>query len=159
MENTNDPQVKTPAPNEIPDLTDTLFEETATLEMCVPGTNKPAGWVWTLAGPSHPQSVAYSKEEERKAAHRENLMEQARVNGRKWKGDERSDADKRREFIEGLVARIVTWNPVKIGGKVWDFSATNAIELLLKPEMGGYISQYVDYLTSQKAFMKASAIK
>lgn len=149
----------TETPAEIPDLSSTLFLETADLDMLVPGTANLAGWKITLAGPSHPKATAYRDDQARRDIHKANLVEQARVNGRKYKATDETPAEQRQKFIEGIVARIVTWTPIKIGGKQYDFSDANAVELLSEPKMGGYLNQIVDYIVSETAFTPNSATK
>ena len=150
---------ETETPTSIPDLSGTLFQETAELQMLVPGTVNLAGWTITLAGPSHPKSVAYRDDQARRDIHKANLVEQARVNGRKYKAQDETPAEQRQKFIEGMVARIVTWTPIKVGGKQYDFSDANAVELLSMPAMGGYLQQIVDYIISETAFTPTSASK
>jgi hypothetical protein len=149
----------TESPASIPDLSGTLFQETAELQMLVPGTGNLAGWTITLAGPSHPKAVAYRDDQARRDIHKAGLVEQARVNGRKYKAQDETPAEQRQKFIEGIVARIATWTPIAIGGKTYTFTDANAVELLSKPEMGGYLSQIVDYLVSETAFTPNSASK
>ena len=138
------------------DLTGMLPVDTAVLQIYRPGTNEPIGWEWTMAGPAHAKTVEFNNNAARKASHRDMLMEQARVNNRKWKGEDKQPEERRREFIEGIVARIVTWTPVQIGSTVYEFSEKSAVELLLKPEMGAFVAQAVDFLIDERAFTKDS---
>lgn len=141
----------------VADLTALLPNDTAVLHMVVPGTNKRIGWDITMAGPGHPKTIALSNEATRERLHRDALIEQARVNGRKWKGEDKQAEESRREFIEGLVGRIVTWTPVKIGDEVVEFSEKAAIEFLLRPHLGPYVAQITDFLLEERSFMTDSA--
>ena len=144
-------------PNKVIDLGGGLLpSDTAELHIVKPGTNEPIGWVITMAGPSHPQSVSQSEKASRRYLHREAQIEQARANNRKWKGDDKQPAESRREFIESIVGRIVTWTPVRIGTIQYDFSPETAIELLSKPDMGLYVAQIVEFISDEKSFMTGS---
>jgi hypothetical protein len=142
---------------------DALPSDTGTLQTVFPGTNKRTGWDVTFAGPGHPKTIALNQETSRKELHKSEQIERARVNGRKWKGDDKTPDEQRREFIEGLVARIVCWTPVNFGEGPVEFAEGDAtapkraIELLLKPKLGAYVAQFVDYLIDERAFMKDSA--
>ncbi|CDN52538.1 Putative branched-chain amino acid ABC transporter [Neorhizobium galegae bv. officinalis bv. officinalis str. HAMBI 1141] len=113
------------------------------------------GWIVTLAGPSHPKSVAYSDAVARRALDRAKRQEQAQVNGKKYKAEDQTPDDVRRENVEGVVARIVEWTPVKIGADTYD--ASRAAELLIKPEMGWAYAQILDAFGDERRFTKASA--
>ena len=139
------------------DLGGFLPNDTAQLHIVIPGTNKRTGWVVTMAGPGHAQSIALSNEASRKYLHTQALQEQARVNGRKWKADDKQADDQRREFIESLVGRIVDWTPVCIGSEVIKFTPASATAFLLRPYMGPYISQFTEFLLDDKAFMTDSS--
>ena len=115
------------------------------------------GWVVTFAGPSHPKTVALNNEVSRDALRRAKEIELSRVNGRKWKGDGKDVDTNRREFVEGIVSRIITWTPVELDGKRYEFEAKSAVELLLNPKMGAFVAQFVDFLTEDRSFMKDSA--
>lgn len=139
------------------DLTAIMPSDTADLHIVAPGTNKRIGWVITIAGPGHDKTVAFNNGNERKRLALEQRIESSRVNGRKWKGDDKQPDDSRREFIEGLVARIVTWTPVDIGAGPVAFSDKAAVELLLNPKMGPFVAQIVDFLLDERSFTTGSA--
>lgn len=141
----------------VTDLSAFMPDDTSELYTVVPGTNKRTGWVITLAGPGHAKTVAANNEASRKQLHREQMQENSRVNGRKYKAEDRQPEEQRREFIDGLVARIVTWTPVRIGAETFEFSDKTAADLLLRPAMGPYVAQVVDALIADGAFMKGSA--
>lgn len=141
----------------VANLAGTVFLETAELHMLIPGTADKSGWVLTMAGPSHPQSVELFDRQARRANKRSSDIERAQVNNKKWKGDDREPEDIRRETVTDIVARIVTWSPVNFGNGVIEFEPEKAVELFLQRQYGGYFAQIVDFLTSEKAFLKASA--
>lgn len=139
------------------DLSATLPSDTAELHMVVPGSNKRNGWVITMAGPGHAKTVALNNETARKQLQLDQRIEQARVNGRKFKSEDKQPDEQRREFIESLVARIVTWTPISIGDEKFEFSDKTAIDLLSRPVMGPYVAQIVDAIIDERFFMKDSA--
>lgn len=142
----------------VANLAGTVFLQTATLQMLIPGTADLSGWILTLAGPSHPQSVELFEKQARRANKRAGDIERAQVNSKKWKGDEdRDPEDIRRETVSNVVARILDWTPVNFGEGAIEFSQEAAIELFLDRGKGAYFGQLVEYLTSEKAFMTASA--
>lgn len=138
-------------------LADALPIDVATLCTVFPGTNKRTGWNITFAGPAHEKTVALNNEAERKRLERSKEIEVAQVNGRRWKGESIQPEESRREFIEGIVGRIIDWNPVDFGDGPIEFSEKAAVELLMQPKMGAYVAQMVDFLIGEKTFTKASA--
>lgn len=143
--------------NEVVDLTAFLPQDVSILDILKPGGTEPTGWKITLAGPSHPQTIAWSNELSRKNLHRQKQIETAQINGRKYKGEDRSPDELRNENVQGIVSRIVSWTPVRIGDETFDFSPDRATELLLRPTMGWAYVQIVEYLGDEKSFTKASA--
>lgn len=141
-----------------------LPDDRGVLHTVFPGTNKPTGWDIVLSGPGHPKTVALGEKAERERLQRAAEIERAQVNGRKWKGDaDVSPKQSRREFIESLVGRIISWTPVNFGSGTVTFEENDAsaparaVDTLLDPKLGAYVSQIVDYLLAERAFMKGSA--
>jgi hypothetical protein len=141
----------------VANLMDDLPMDTSDLHVVKPGTNKRTGWVVTFAGPGHPKTIALNTETLRKQLDEAKRIKQSQANSRKVKLDDEQPEDSRREFIEGLVARIVTWSPVDFGEGPIEFSDKAAVALLLDPKKGAYVSQFVDFLIDDRAFMKGSA--
>lgn len=141
----------------VADLDGDLPGDTAELKMMKPGTGSPNGWVLTMAGPAHPKTLAFKERMRREQLHKQAAIEQAQVNGRKYKAEERSPAEADAETFQWVVSRIVTWTPVKIGGETISFSDDAAVSLLSRPTMSAYLQQIVDYLGAERAFMPASA--
>jgi hypothetical protein len=141
----------------VTNLADALPMDTADLYIVRPGTSKRTGWVITMAGPGHPQTIELNNETSRKQLDETRTIKQQQANGRKVKIDEEQPEDNRREFVESLVARIVTWTPVDFGDGPVEFSPKAAVNLLLDPKKGAYVGQIVDYLIAEKSFMKGSA--
>lgn len=145
------------APMAVVDLEADLPGETAELQIVKPGTSTPSGWVITMAGPSHPKTLAMRAKIQRERLRKEAVIEAAQVNGRKFKPDEKSVEEAEMETMRWVVSRIVTWTPVRIGGEVIEFSDEAAIALLRRPAMSAYLQQIVDYLNADRAFMPPSA--
>ena len=62
-----------------------------------PKTLAPTGWTWTFYGPGHAATVALSNRVAQAALKRAAARRQAQVNGKKWKEDEESLDQLRRE--------------------------------------------------------------
>lgn len=142
------------------DLSGSLPADSFALSIMVPGTSKATGWVIELAGPSHPQTVALNADTGREALEKEKAIEFAQVNGRKWKMDDETVADRRRKNVSKVCRRIVGWSPNPTFKSVSPdpivFSLTAATDLFLRPEMGGYFLQVTEYLNAERAFMPPS---
>lgn len=143
------------------DLSDSVPVDSFMLDIYFPGTNKPTGWKIEIAGPAHPKSIAVGDDQAREAMADERAVKFAQANGRKFKIDDESVADRRRKNVGRIVARIIGWSPNPVFKQVAStplmFSERTAIDLFLRHDMGSYFSQIVDYLNSEKAFTKASA--
>lgn len=144
-------------PADAVDLSALIPIDTADLHIVAPGTNERTGWVITFAGPGHPKTIAINNETSRKQLEEAKRIKQAQANGRKYKADDVQPEESRREFIEGLVARMVAWTPVKIGAETFEFSDKVAVDLLLRPVMGAFVSQIVEFLIDERTFTKDSA--
>lgn len=131
--------------------------DVAIMEVLKAGGVEGTGWFVTFAGPAHPKTVAWSNEAARKSLRKAQLVEQAQVNGKKFKGEDRDPDDVRRENVAWVVARIVDWTPISVGGKSYDFTDVAATELLVKPEMGWAFTQMVEFLAADTSFTKRSA--
>ena len=138
-------------------MADDLPNDTAELHVVKPGTNIRTGWVITLAGPGHPQSIAMMNEGERERLHRSAEMERAQVNGRKWKGEDQQPDEARKKTVSSVCKRIVGWTPVDFGEGTVEFSHENAVKLFMNPKFGAFFGQVVDFLTAERAFMPDSA--
>jgi hypothetical protein len=71
----------------VADLSDVMPQSSGVLHIVVPGTNKRTGWQITFAGPGHPKTVAQNEELARAALDKQERIEFAQVNQRKWKTD------------------------------------------------------------------------
>jgi hypothetical protein len=140
------------------DLSALIPLETAVLEILKPGGIESTGWKITFAGPAHPKTVAWQNEQSRKSLRKAQQIEQAQVNGRKFKAEDKDPQEQQRETVSWIVARIVDWTPIKLGaGEPMRFSDAVAIDLLVKPELGWAFSQMVDFITDDRSFTQRSA--
>jgi len=142
----------------IPSLDFDDFEaaETGTMEVLDARAN-PTGWTWEFAGPGHPKTEALNNRKARERLNKEKAIEQAQVNGRKWKAEEETPEERRAGNIADVVARLVGWSPIEIGGKPFVFSAEAATEFLSHPKRIGVLLQAMEFLASEKAFTPRSS--
>jgi hypothetical protein len=139
------------------DISAAMPVDSAVMEVMKPGGVEGTGWFITFAGPSHEKTLAWAEQASRRALRRQAAIEQAQANGRKWRPEDRAPADVRRDNVEWIVARILDWSPVKIGGEIIGFSEAAAIELLLRPDMGWAFAQAVEFLAGETSFTRPSA--
>lgn len=149
------------------DLSAVMPEDTGTLHIVVPGTNKRTGWQITFAGPGHAKTVAQNDKLSRSNLDRQERIEMAQVNGRKWKGDGKQPEDVRRENVAWVVGRILHWTPVTVAqfsdqpvelpADATPEQVKRAQDLLLQPYMGPFFLQMSDFLTAEASFISASA--
>lgn len=156
MSDTDKPQ---PAAANLFILDDAAPLDTLDYDTRHPLTEEPTGWIVTFAGPAHPQSIALADKSAKEGLRAAREIQKARINGKKFKPEETTPDDERREFVEGLVARIVTWggNVPSYKGKVYHFNPKDAVELLLFPQMGNFVKQFTDVLVEEKSFMPGSS--
>lgn len=142
--------------SEVVDLSFFLTTEESELEINSPD-GKPTGWKIRLASPAHPQTVEWNEKSMRQNLHRQKLIEQAQVNGKKYIAEEKTPDEQRRENVDWVVARIIDWTPVKLPWGTFSFSRKAAEDLLVRPEMNWALSQIMEALGEEKRFMKRSA--
>lgn len=145
------------------DLSAAIPVDSATIDILLPGSDKPSGWRIELAGPGHPKTVAVSQEVSRERLDKEKAIEFAQVNGRKWKTDGETPEERAQRNVTRVVRRIIGWSPPPVfkhinDGKPIEFSETAAVDLLLRPEMGWVLAQIADYLNAERAFTQGSAL-
>lgn len=130
------------------------------LAILKPGTDRPTGWVITLAGPGHPQTIALNNEISRENLEKEKAIEFAQVNGRKWKVEDETVDERRRRNVLRVVRRIVSWSPDPVirsfSPDPIAFSIESAVKFFLVPEHGSFLLQVTEYLAGERAFMPPS---
>jgi hypothetical protein len=142
------------------DLSGTRPLDTFTLDIAFPGTSKPTGWKIELAGPAHPQTVAIGEDVGQEIFDKQNAIEFAQVNSRKWKGDGETLAARRQRNVTIVCRRILGWSPNPVFSFVSPdpiaFSLDAAVKLFLRPDMAQYFQQINDYINGEKAFLQPS---
>lgn len=131
--------------------------DTAVLTIINPADDTPTSWQITMAGPGHPKTVALSARSERERLAKSAAIEQAQVNGRKWKAEVPTADENRRSNVQSVVDRIISWTPVDFGDGPITFSEETAVALFMDPRKGKYFAQLVEFLTGEKAFFTNSA--
>lgn len=140
------------------DLSGMTTLESYKLGIMKPGSSTPTGWVIELAGPSHPLTIAVANDLSRESLDKERAIELAQVNGRKYKGGEQETVDeRRRRNVTKLCRRIVGWSPDPTFNFVSPdpiaFCVAAAVDLFMRPELGGLFVQVTDYFNGERAFM------
>lgn len=137
-----------------------LPEDTIDYQVKYPGTDKPTGWVITLAAAHHEKAQRYARQKAEREIRKAQAIEQSQYNFKKVKVEERSLEDTRRENVMFVVSRIIGWNPVSFpginGGNAIEFSDDAALDLLLNPKLGFVFSQLVDVINDDRSFMPRS---
>lgn len=124
--------------------------------MTVLSGGEPTDWVWTFAGPGHPQAVAQVNRALRERLLREKAKEQAAANGKKWKAPDRTADEAMAEDADYVMERLLGWSPIKMGGEDYPFSQENARKLLMDPRKGALRRQAVEFLLEDNSFTKRS---
>lgn len=139
------------------DLTlDSLADaEIASLNIAVGGI--PSGWFWHFAGPGHPKFIDQQNRVSRERLHKEKLMEQARVNGKKWVAPEGTPESVREENIDYVIERLVSWSPLRIDKADFPYSVENARLILSDPKRVGMLTQALEFLSADSSFTQRSA--
>ena len=141
------------------DLSAFIPADTAVLDILAPGSAAPIGWRITFAGPGHPKTIAFNEAKNRETLHRNRQIEMAQINGRKYKPEERSVDEARRENVQWVAARIVDWTPVtlKPGAAPIAYSEKAAVDIFVDPDLGWVYAQCLDFLVSEQSFTRTSA--
>lgn len=149
--------MKDAAETAVPSFDMDAFEASDTGKMEVlDAAGRPTGWFWEFAGPGHPKTEALNNRFARERLHKAAQMEQAQVNGRKWKADEEDPSAVRAKNIRDLVDRLVGWSAVEIGGKDFPFTPESAVEFLSHPKRVGVLTQAMEFLAAEKSFSPRS---
>lgn len=133
------------------------FDAADDAEMTVRVGGKPTTWVWSFAGPGHPQTIAQSNRLARERLNEDREKEEARVNGRKWVDHEDTPESSRLRNVNWVVERLLGWSAVKIDGEIVPFSQDAARKILMDPRKQQIFVQALEFLASEKSFMRRSA--
>lgn len=121
-----------------------------------PVTDLPTGWLWTFYGPGHPVTVQMSERLSREILQERRAKEQAQVNGKKWKADEREPQEFAREAATNIATRVKEFTPIRLNGEQIVFSKEAVIQLLLDPKKGWLYAQIQNFLRDDANFIKPS---
>lgn len=121
------------------------------------GDGRRTGWVWTLAGPGHPATIAIDNEQNARYVAREQAKEKSQANGRKWKGSDESPEELRERSINYLVARLLRWTDMTMDGAAFPCTPDNARKLLADRRFGLVYDQVNAFLVDEKSFTPRSA--
>lgn len=139
------------------DIDDLRATDTDDLAIVHPVTGKPTSWVWTLAGPAHPDTIAQANRSTREMLKTQRMKENAATNRKKWIEPERTPEEVRRENAESFAARVLGWTPARINKEDYPFSKENVVRLLLDPAYGRIYAQLLEYFSSDDSFTNRSA--
>lgn len=137
------------------DIDDLDAADTADMTV-LDGNGRLTQWVWTFAGPGHPQTIAQGNRLARERLHEDSQKEQARVNGRKWKGVEETVDQVRAKNINFIVERLTDWRGATRGGRDFPFSPEAAREILSDRRKGALITQSLEFLGEAASFTQSS---
>lgn len=122
-----------------------------------PTSGDPTSWVLQIAGPGHAVTLALQNETARERMTIERDQEQARVNGRKWKGPDVDPETERQKTLRRVARRIVGWSPVTMNGQAFPYSADAAAALMLEPRHIWVREQVLAMFGEDAAFIVRSA--
>lgn len=145
---------KTAAPAAF-DLSELDASDEATMEVYANG--KPTGWLWTFAGPGHPKAIEQSNRLAKERLRKEREIEQAQVNGRKYKATEETVDEALERNVRMVTDRLIGWSPIQMNGKDFPFSIENATALLLDRRKGQLLLQALEFLGDERSFTPRSA--
>lgn len=138
------------------DITALAAADEADLEI-LDGQGNPTGWVWTFAGPSHPATIEIDNVQNARYVAREREKERAQVNGRKWKGGDETADELRQRSIDYIVARLLRWSEIAMGGEPFPCTPDNARKVLADRKFGLLFEQANAFLIEDRSFTRRSA--
>lgn len=119
----------------------------------------PTPWVWIIAGPAHSKTLALEKRLGEEELARTRAQEQARVNGKKWKGESETVEEVKRKNFSIIAERVLGWRPAEImmDGEPLPCTKENIIKVLSDHSRGGtLVRQLNEFFNEEKAFSKRS---
>lgn len=147
-------------PTDTIDLSDTIPVESFSLPIMRPGTKTPTGWVIELAGPQHPNSIAVASEGGEDLIKEEFAIKVANASGQRYEPTSETLQARRRKSVGRVCRRIIGWSPnptfKNVQAEPIEFSVSAATDLFLRPDMGAFFIQLVNYINGEKAFIPPS---
>ena len=136
------------------DLGELAAANTAELAIIHPKTKAETGWVWTFAGPGHPQT----QELWNKLGMRDRAKDFANDKAIRSGRDPKIPTNP--ELVEINVpryaGRALHFTPVKLNGRMIEFSPEEAHRLLKNPNYGWLWVQVYNFLNAEDSFIEAS---
>ncbi len=139
------------------DLASVQIADVAKLTIKHPTTSAPTTWIIEIAGPGHPVTEALQNEAQRERLLMQRDQEQARVNGRKWKGPDVDPEGETARTFGRIAKRLLGWSPVTMNGEAFPYSAENALAVMREPRFAWVTTQIIEFLGEDAAFIRASA--
>ncbi len=125
-------------------------------EMTVVAGGKTTDWIWTFAGPGHPQGVAQSNRVARESLHAQRQIVQARANSKKYKAEEQTPDELLTDNVNYVMERLLRWSPVTMNGQDYPFTQENARALLMDRKKGALLQQAIEFLLDDNSFTTRS---
>lgn len=145
---------KTAAPAAF-DLSELDASDEAVMEVYANGNA--TGWLWTFAGPGHPKAIDQSNRLAKERLRKEREIEQAQVNGRKYKASEETVDEALERNVRMVTDRLLSWSAIQMGGKDFPFTIDNANALLMDRRKGQLLIQALEFLGDERSFTTRSA--
>ncbi|PWC96967.1 hypothetical protein [Azospirillum sp. TSO5] len=144
------------------DLADLAYGETLEYAIKHPVTGVATTWVWTIAGPSHPITIALNEKIEKRDREEESKFTQARIAAAKANKPEPerpllSAHDRAKRNATDLAGRVINFTPVKLGGKLIEYSPDSVVELLSDLSKDWLFSQVFGAAYNKLGFIPNSA--
>lgn len=115
------------------------------------------GWMWDLAGPNHPATIAHQQKVTAGFLTESRRQQQAQANGKKWKAEDRSPEDLREAMLDQVCARVLGFGPVDLGDGPIQYSPAEARKLLGDRRFGWLLNQISGALAEDANFFAKSA--
>lgn len=139
------------------DLDDFSTLETEDLNIVYPHNGEPSGWFWTLAGPSHPISIALANRQAEEANRMNRKRLDAVTNRRPYKEPSQSVDEVRLENVRAFSPRVLGWSDsISIRGELYSYSIENVEKILLDPVCGRIYTQLLVFFGDEQSFTKRS---
>lgn len=127
------------------DLSAFELQDTGVLNVKNPVTGQPTGWEITIAGPTHPKTVALNA--------KINARIRAQVTSQQ-RGVEIADDVIREQNVRDVCDRILDWTHITLNGEDFPFSEGNAYDLLINSKNSKLFNQITEFMFGETSFLK-----
>jgi len=131
--------------------------DVATMTVRHPKDDTETTWLIFLAGPGHQATLAMQNETARERMVIERDIEQARANGKKWKGRDVDPEADRLTSLRRVSRRLVGWAGVGTAEQPFEWSPERAEALMTEPRFSWVASQVLEYFNTDAVFIVTSA--